>query len=281
MMRAAMTSSALLRIGLLLALLSAGACSSGDDDSPSPSDDDDAEVDEDRELPDLFPDDGGGGSAGSAGEGDAASGVGGSGGNGGVGGAGGEDPQDGGNDPSDAMSRDDSAVDSGGGAACIPTGTVEHEHTSEAAPHDDEALPASAYNSSPPSSGQHCNTWGEYGPYVAARPLPACNFLHNLEHGAIVLLYNCPDGCPEITDVLGGILADPPTDPDCIAPRLVLTPYEEMDAKVAAVAWGFTWTSDCMDDAARDSLETFISAHIGSRGDAPEPTICGDGGFSP
>jgi hypothetical protein len=278
MMRAAMTSSALLRTSLLLALLIAGACSSGDDDSPSPADDDDAAVDEDRELPDLSPDDGGGGSAGSAGEGDAASGAGGNGGNGG---AGGEEPQDGGDDPSDAMSGDAAAVDSGGGATCVPTGTVEHEHTSEAASHIDEALPASEYNSSPPSSGPHCNTWGEYASYGASRPLPACNFIHNLEHGAIVLLYNCPDGCTEITDVLGGILADPPTDPDCIAPRLVLTPYQEMDAKVAAVAWGFTWTSDCMDAAARDSLETFIAAHIGSRGAAPEPTICGNGGFSP
>jgi hypothetical protein len=138
-------------------------------------------------------------------------------------------------------------------------------------------LPASSYNSSPPSSGPHCGAWGAYDTFDADFPLPACNFLHNLEHGAIALLYNCPDGCAEITDVLEAIMANPPEDTGCIKPRLVLTPYSDMDVKVAAAAWGFTWTSDCMDDAARESLEAFITAHIGGSGDAPEPDVCGDG----
>jgi hypothetical protein len=96
-----------------------------------------------------------------------------------------------------------------------------------------------------------------------------------------VLLYNCPRGCPEIVEVLAGIMAAPPDDPDCIAPRLVLTPYEEMDATVAAAAWGYTWTADCIDADARGSLVAFIEAHIGTRGDAPEPAVCGNGGFAP
>ena len=257
-----------------LALLAASACSGGAGDEPSGPDDRDGEVDEDGDLPSLVD-----GSAVT----DAATSTGDGGGDGdGDGdrepdGAAGE-PADGGADPSDAAPADSGRSDSGG-STCMPAGEVEHEHTSEPAAHIAEAMPPSAYNSSPPSSGPHCETWGHYAAYNRERPLPACNFLHNLEHGAIVLLYNCPEGCPEVTDALGGILAAPPDDPDCLLPRIALTPYEDMDAKVAAVAWGFTWTSDCIDAAARQSLEAFIEQHIGSRGDAPEATACGNGAY--
>lgn len=163
----------------------------------------------------------------------------------------------------------------------MPTGEIEQVHDSTAQMHIAEPLPASAYDSSPPSHGPHCGTWGYYATYGEARPLPACNFVHNLEHGAVVLLYNCPDGCADVVAQLQGILDAPPDDPDCLVPRLVLTPYAEMEARVAASAWGFTWTSDCFDDAARQALIAFIEAHLGSAGDAPEPTVCGNGGFAP
>lgn len=269
---------ALQRASVLLALLIACGCS--DDESPNAVADDDAEVEEDRDLPEIIPRDSGPSDS-AVGEGDAANDAG----NGHDDAGNGQDdagPQDSGGGPQDdAAIADSGPIDSGGGTACVPIGAIEHEHTSEAPAHIPEPMPASAYNSSPPSSGPHCEAWGEYTKYGAARPLPACNFLHNLEHGAIVLLYNCPEGCPEITDALEDIVANPPTDPDCIKPRLVLTPYDEMDAKLAAVAWGFTWTSDCIDSSARDSLYAFIQAHLGTRGDSPEPTICGSGGFAP
>jgi hypothetical protein len=252
----------------LLALLALSACSGGDDDGEAGSGGmaggDDAQVGEEHSGGSGGAGSGGSGGDGSVGQDDAAAGSGGS----------SEDDAD-----VDEMSSDD---DSGTtGSSCTPIGEINHPHDSEAAPHIAEPLPASSYNSSPPSSGSHCNTWGHYATYGATRPLPACNFLHNLEHGAIVLLYNCPEGCPEVVETLEGIIAAPPDDPDCIAPRLVLTPYEEMDAKVAAAAWGYTWTSDCIDDAARESLVDFIEAHIGTRGDSPEATICGNGGFAP
>ena len=253
-----------------VALLALAACSGGDDDGAagSGSNDEDAQVGEEQSGGSGGAGSGGSGgddsSDGSVGHGDAAAGSGGS-----------SSDDDG---SVQEMGSDDSGT---AGSSCTPTGEINHPHDSRAPAHIAEPLPASEYNSSPPSHGPHCGTWGHYATYGAARPLPACNFLHNLEHGAIVLLYNCPGGCPEITDVLEGIMAAPPDDPDCIASRLVLTPYEEMDAKVAAAAWGYTWTSDCMDGAARDSLLEFIEARIGTRGDAPEPTVCGNGSFTP
>jgi hypothetical protein len=111
--------------------------------------------------------------------------------------------------------------------------------------------------------------------------LPACNFVHNLEHGAIALLYNCAQGCPAIVASLQAIIDDPPRDPDCAASRLLLTAYSEMQPRVAAAAWGYTWTSDCLDTAAEESLRAFIEAHLGSGGDAPEPTVCPGGSVAP
>jgi len=172
------------------------------------------------------------------------------------------------------------AAGEGAQSDCDPS-AQEHEHDSMPAAHVQVPLAASSYNSSPPSSGPHCPVWGRYTVYGDDAPLPACNFIHNLEHGAIVLLYNCPDGCDETVAALEQVIADAPDDPECGAvKRLLLTPYAEIDTTIAAAAWGFTWTADCLDGGARDSLLEFIAAHRGPAGDAPE-SVCVDGSVAP
>src|SRR6202042_881476 len=49
------------------------------------------------------------------------------------------------------------------------------------------------YGTKPPSSGDHYPIWAAYKTYAA--PIPEGFFVHNLEHGTIVLTYNCPSGC--------------------------------------------------------------------------------------
>lgn len=178
------------------------------------------------------------------------------------------------------------ASGTGGAPACVPTAEQRYMHDSiPPAPHIDAGLDPAAYNSRPPSSGLHCAEWGAYTTFTEQAPLPACNFVHNLEHGAIVFFYNCPLGCPEIVAGLKQVMADTPDDPNCSASfgikRLVLTPYAEMEATVAAAAWGYTWTSSCptLDSDARNSLLNFVGAHWG--GDAPEPTMCNNGTVTP
>lgn len=171
----------------------------------------------------------------------------------------------------------DSATASGGGACNVVT----RAHPLGAPTHVAQPLPASDYSSSPPSSGSHCAVWGRYGAYTDASPLPACNFVHNLEHGAVVVLYNCPDGCDDVVTALEEAIDAAGPDPDCAqsgGKRVVLTPYADMKAEVAASAWGFTFTADCLDEAASAALTAFIQDHWGSRGQAPEATICAQGG---
>lgn len=69
--------------------------------------------------------------------------------------------------------------------------------------------PHSPYNSSPPSSGPHVGGHLPLGELDEAAPPEL--FVHSLEDGAVVVTYECSDGCPgvvaELRSVLDAILA--------------------------------------------------------------------------
>jgi Protein of unknown function (DUF3105) len=193
------------------------------------------------------------------------------------GGAGSSPDSDGGGQVIDAgADAGDSSTATGSGACKV----MIRAHALAAPTHVVEPLPASAYNSNPPSSGSHCGSWGRYGVYTEAAPLAACNFVHNLEHGAVAVLYDCPDGCDDTVATLQAAIDAAGPDPDCAqsgGKRVVLTPYADMDSAVGASAWGFTFTADCLDEDASSALTDFIKEHWGSRGQAPEATVCANG----
>lgn len=88
----------------------------------------------------------------------------------------------------------------------------------------------------PPSSGPHYGTplpWGFYETEQSAG-----NWVHSLEHGGVVALYNCPEGCPELVDQLRGFYADAPRT-RCGDTRIVITPYSRgMETPLTMIAWG-------------------------------------------
>src|SRR5687768_148624 len=140
-------------------------------------------------------------------------------------------------------------------------GVEVQQHASQGGAHTTSAAVAmTTYNSNPPSSGPHCGTTVTYG--VASAPVDRCNWLHNLEHGAIVLLYNCPEGCADLVTQLTDLLRDAPRDPDCNRLRVIVTPYPMLSTRVAAAAWRRTWTANCLDEAARASLLKFIGDNL-------------------
>jgi hypothetical protein len=64
------------------------------------------------------------------------------------------------------------------------------------------------YASRPPASGPHyASVAPRYGVYEQAPPTG--QWLHNLEHGAVAILYNCPEGCPEIVQGLTELYPTP------------------------------------------------------------------------
>ena len=97
------------------------------------------------------------------------------------------------------------------------------------------------YDTNPPCIGNHYGRWVEWGVYeTTLRPE---FFVHNMEHGGITYLYDCPEGCPEIVASLTELaLSYPPDDGGEF--RFVLVPYSGLPAKIAVAAWGQTYTSD-------------------------------------
>src|SRR5262249_21967706 len=137
-----------------------------------------------------------------------------------------------GDDAKNDVTAGDAAVagdagEPGSGGTCPPEG--ERSYPLLDAPHVTD-IASIHYNSSPPSSGPAGPQWLRPGVYP--QPQPRCNWIHNLEHGYVVLLYNCPTGCPDIVDKLTAVIPNV-VDPDCSPRRVLLTPDPLLDVKVA------------------------------------------------
>jgi len=119
------------------------------------------------------------------------------------------------------------------------------------------------YENRPPVGGDHDPCWASYG--VHETEVPDENWVHNLEHGAIVFLYSCPDGCEEDVAVLESVAAQGTPDTSLV------TPYSEMPAGFAAVSWAWRIQLGCADEAA---LLEFYEEHLDQ---APESTTAAPG----
>jgi len=90
----------------------------------------------------------------------------------------------------------------------------------------------------PPSSGPHYAERAAYGAFSS--PVPAGSWLHALEHGGIAVLFKCanPAECEATAGRLRTQVYDRSRNGAFGERKLVITPYQEMDAPIAAVAWG-------------------------------------------
>jgi hypothetical protein len=132
------------------------------------------------------------------------------------------------------------------------------------------------WDSNPPSSGQHFPIWAAYQAYTT--PVPRGYYVHDEEHGGVVLLYTCSDssGCPQVAAALQAVSDSLPDDPMCtqggegVRVRTVITPDPLLDVPVAAAAWGWTYRAQCVD---LPTLEAFARQHYGQ---GPE-VLCSNG----
>ena len=104
------------------------------------------------------------------------------------------------------------------------------------------------YNSNPPTSGPHT---AAVAPGVYDVPVPKESAVHNMEHGQVVVWYNC-DGGPQPLDEptctgLRQDLATIVTEANDSGKRVLMTPYAEMDRRIALTAWQFLDTFDEFD----------------------------------
>jgi hypothetical protein len=106
------------------------------------------------------------------------------------------------------------------------------------------------YNSDPPTSGNHWPVTAPWG--ISAEPVDDELLVHNLEHGGIVIEYDCPEGCQDVVDQLNALVSPYPV-------KLVLAPRANMKHMIAVTAWSRLLT---MDELNLDQINAFIDVYI-------------------
>jgi len=125
------------------------------------------------------------------------------------------------------------------------------------------------YKSYPPASGPHYSAQGIAPvPWQTIGNLQEGQYIHNLEHGGIVILYDCPSAadCTALKNSLENYVNNlAPVEPQFKEIKVVLSPYSRgMQKKVALVAWDYIEFLDGYDQA---EITRFYENHVNQ---APE-----------
>ena len=114
--------------------------------------------------------------------------------------------------------------------------------------HVEEGAPL-RYRNDPPASGPHYRETAEYNVYTNV--VPEGFWVHNLEHGAIVVLYRCPGGvspCPEVTNRLQELYDKAPLGKYGEV-KLVASEYPRLETPLALLAWNRIEELESYDEA--------------------------------
>jgi hypothetical protein len=147
-------------------------------------------------------------------------------------------------------------LDAGPPPACEPCQDCEENIPATSATHREGAID---YPDPPPTGGDHNPCWLNFDVYT--QEVPVERWVHNLEHGGVVLLYHCPEGCPAEVAALTKLTVG--------KPQVMVTPYAKLPTKFAAVSWGYRLLTDCFDEA---QLQAFYDEHVDH---APESIASG------
>ena len=118
------------------------------------------------------------------------------------------------------------------------------------------ATQAITYDHYPPNHGNHYDTprpWAAYDTQV-----PDGYFVHNLEHGGIVVLYHCPTGCAATVTQLKGLFNTLPKD-HFGEVKLVVSPYDKTTHQITLLAWDYEQDLDSFDLKA---IQAFYNGHV-------------------
>lgn len=107
------------------------------------------------------------------------------------------------------------------------------------------------WEANPPHSGPHWPQWQSWGEHEST--VEREYWVHNLEHGGIVLSYRCPGGCEADLEVLRTVMEMRPQL------RILLTPDPELPSDgFAAISW--TWVH-LFETPDLDELLCFVDQH--------------------
>jgi hypothetical protein len=115
-----------------------------------------------------------------------------------------------------------------------------------------------SYNGNPPTTGPHAPAPAPWG--VSDTTLPKEVPVHNMEHGGVVIWYNCAaaeldaDACQRLRGQLAGVTEAANAD----GKQVLTLPYLDMDYTIALTAWGVMDPLDAFDGP---RVTAFINAY--------------------
>jgi hypothetical protein len=113
------------------------------------------------------------------------------------------------------------------------------------------------YKSYPATSGPHHPSPIAWQPYD--QPQAAEDYVHNLEHGGVVVLYNCTgDACTDLTKSLRGLYNSLGRSKYGNV-KLVVTPAPEIDPGIWLLAWGHRVRLEKFDSS---EISRFYTAYV-------------------
>jgi flagellar basal body-associated protein FliL len=152
-------------------------------------------------------------------------------------------------------------------AARRPVDLLGEQFPIAAAEHIPEGQKATNYNSDPPTSGQHYPEPAEVGFYEEA--LPDERLVHNLEHGYIVVYYNCTglaeSDCNDLKEGIRQAMNSAGLVPSTQTLKIIAVPRSDMQSMVTYTSWGRLYRAESFDP------EEFTQFVEQNRNQAPEP----------
>ena len=118
------------------------------------------------------------------------------------------------------------------------------------------------YQSYPPTSGPHYGPPDGPVPWQFDGQLAEGQYLHNLEHGGIAILNNCPSSCTNLRNQLENYVDTlAPLEPEFFEVKIVVTPYSRGmgQHRIALLAWHWI---EFLDGYDQDAITRFYEIHV-------------------
>ena len=146
-------------------------------------------------------------------------------------------------------------------------------HPVQSRDHIERGQAHAAYNSDPPSSGPHYNDSGapaQWGVY--AEEVPDEVFIHNEEHGGVIVTYNPNLLSADQVKKLQALFAPPYSDKNFKPNRAVVTPRSKDTKPIELAAWTYTLSLDSFDQAKIEKFYLQRVNHAPEAGGFPHNT---------
>jgi hypothetical protein len=138
--------------------------------------------------------------------------------------------------------------------------TIGVQHPEQTRDHITRGQTHAPYNSDPASSGPHYSDAGAPAPWgVYTEEVPEEVFIHNEEHGGIIITYS-PKLLPaDQLKKLQALVTPPYSDPDFEPNRALVTPRAKNTHAIQLASWRWTLNLDSYDEA---KIKQFYLQHV-------------------